>query len=189
MVHSIDASPDSAFTGPNVTDGDWGTEAESAAALDEALDAAGLWRVHKEVRGTLAHPRPSQIDKGMRIDRVLVPTARLIELGWQHGIVGIEIKKSGVKIGPPIAQAMDYSRTIWTLPGGFSVWLDWVFVWPMRGLFGPIESVCAQHRIGAASSTQWTPLHLKSGGNILRINRDGSVQIGEGNNGRGAGSR
>lgn len=176
--------------GDLLTIGSWATEDESAAALDYALTAADLWKVYSEARGTLVQPRPGQVDKSMRIDRLLVPNKRLLDLGWTHGVVGIEVKRSGVKIGPPIAQAMDYSRSVWTLPGGISTWLNWVFIWPMGKLSNTVESICAQHRIGSARSTDWQLLHLQSGLTLLTINRrSGEVRIGGGGNGNRAGSR
>lgn len=175
-----------------VTIGQWPDEASSCAALDASLAHAQLWRVHNEVPGTLAQPRPSQDQHSVYyIDRVLVPSSKLLELGWKHGIVGIEAKRSGVRIGAPIAQAMDYSRMVWTLPqGGIRVWLDWVFVWPMDRQTGPIASILAQNRIGCAYSTKWTVLHLKCGeSNLIKIERDGQIDIGEARNGQKAGSR
>lgn len=171
------------------TAGQWATEAESAAAFDTAVDPE-LWRLHREVPGVLAQPRPQQPARTLRIDRVLVPTDRLINAGWQQGIIGCEIKRSGEKIGPPIAQAMDYSRAVWTLPGGFRVWLDWVFIWPMARQVGPIASVLAQNRIGSAESSEWDRLKLNSGGvNVIRVGWNGDICIGSATNGAKVGSR
>lgn len=174
------------------TIGKWATEDESAAALDSILAWTSLWTVYREVCGALAHPRPMQLNKAVRIDRVLVPKSRLIDLGWVHGAIGIEVKRSGVKIGPPIAQAMDYSRAIWTLPSsaGIKVWLDWVFVWPMQRQIGTVASILAQNRIGCAYGSVYAPLHLKSGEqSVIRIRSNGDVDIGDASNGRRVGSR
>lgn len=182
-------------TGSDVTVGQWATEAESAAALDEILDRLDLWKVYKpdhdEVRGKLVQPRPVQVDQGVRIDRILVPNKNLTSLGWRHGIVGIEVKKSGHKIGPAIAQAIDYGRTVWKLPnGGFSVWLDFVFIWPMSRHHGTLASILEQNRIGSAYSTKWSRLYLRCGERkILRVGDDGLVEIGDVTSGRKVGSR
>lgn len=170
--------------------GEWSTEHDSAVAFDAAA-GSDLWTIHREVNGVLAHPRPHQVDKSVRIDRILVPTPRLIQAGWGHGIVGCEIKRSNVKIGPAIAQAMDYSRAIWTLePSGFRVWLDWVFIWPMGKQHGTTANVLAQNRIGSATSDKWIRFHLKSGENtVLRVGSDGTIGIGAATNGTKVGSR
>lgn len=173
------------------TFGNWSTEQESTAALDERLHAVDLWKVYREVRGTLLQPRAPQADKSVRIDRVLVPNDRLLDLGWNHGIIGIEAKRSGISIGPPISQAMDYSRAVWTLPtGSIKIWLDWVFIWPMTRQGGPIASILAQNRIGSAHCTNWTVLQLKSGeSSLLYIGRNGDIRIGAGTNGQRTGTR
>lgn len=175
-----------------VTIGQWPDEASSARALDASLAQTTLFRVYREVWGTLTQRRPGQDGKDLRIDRVLVPTGELLKRGWTHGAVGIEVKRSNIKIGPPLAQSMDYSRTAWTLPetGGIKVWLDWVFLWPMDRQTGPMASILAQNRIGCAYSTRWTVLHLKCGEqNLIKIERDGQIDIGEARNGQKAGSR
>lgn len=179
----------------DITAGSWRTEAASAAALDDTLQQAGLWRVEREVRGTLVQPRPGQVDKSMRIDRVLIPTARLLDMRWPHGIIGVEIKRSGEKVGPPIAQALDYGRSVWSLHGGFQVWLDYVFIWPMAKTFGgALESICAQHRIGFAYPTDWSALRMQCGAfNIIDVARKGDVRLGTAyalpRMGKGAGRR
>lgn len=170
----------------------YATEVESAAALDLILDQVNLFTIYREVRGTLLQPRPGQVDKSVRIDRVLLPTERLLALGWPHGIVGVEIKKDeATTLGPAIAQAMDYTRSVFTLaPWNYQVILGFVFLWPMPKQSGPMASVCAQNRIGSVSATGWDPLQFKSGEqNVLRVHRDGQVSIGIGSNGNKVGSR
>lgn len=166
------------------------TEALSAAAFDEVIEWTNLFTSFPEVRGTLIQPRPGQVDKSVRIDRVLIPKQRLLDAGWGHGIIGVEIKRSAVKMGPPIAQAMDYARSVWTLPHNYQVMLSWVFIWPMpTDTYGPLASILAQHRVGCATSDYWTRLQLKCGNNILRVSHDGTIRIGTGTNGVKAGSR
>lgn len=174
------------------TTGDWATEAASAAAFDRAILQAGLWTRYAEVRGTLTQPRTGQVDKAVRIDRILTPTTRLLDLGWSHGAIGVEIKRSGEKIGPPIAQAMDYTRAVFTLQdhGSIKIALDWVFVWPMAKQGGTVASILSQQRVGSAHSDDWTVLQLKAGeSNVISISHDGEISIGSGANGRKVGSR
>lgn len=173
-----------------VTVGQWATEADSASALDAILDQLGLWTVHKEVEGKLMQPRAGQANQDVRIDRVLVPRKNLIDCGWRHGIIGIEVKRSGVKVGPPIAQALDYGRSAWRLPAGFTVWLDFVFIWPMGGYHGTLASILEQNRIGSAYSTDWDRLYLRSGqANVISVRRNGEIRIGAAQGGRKVGSR
>lgn len=142
----------------------WATETASAAAFDTAI-GDDYWTIYREVTGILTQPRPHQIDKTVRIDRVLTPRPALIQAGWTHGVIGVEIKRSREKIGPAIAQAIDYSRSVWTLhnAGNSRVWLDWVFIWPMPKQGGALASVLAQNRIGTATPSYGGGVHLKSG--------------------------
>lgn len=132
------------------TTGSWTTEAASASAFDRLIESMGLFRTYREAVGTLVQPRPGQVDRALRIDRILVPTPRLVDKGWRHGAIGVEIKRSGTNIGPPLAQAMDYIRGTWNV-GGIWIQLNGVFLWPMHTQGGPLGSVMAQQRIGSVS--------------------------------------
>lgn len=178
-------------TAPQLPPPEPGTEAANCLVIDHAINTSGLFTAHAEVPGTLTQPRPGQRDKGMRIDRLLVPTQKLVDLGWRHGIVGIEIKPTGVKLGPPLAQAMDYTRTTFTLPGGgFQVTPSWVFVFPFDKQHGPVASVMAQNRVGTVTVNRWALLSLQCGeATILHASMDGTVRIGANTVGTKAGSR
>lgn len=174
-----------------MTTGDWATEAGSADALDIRLIESGLFRIYSEVRGVLMQPRPGQVDRAVRIDRLLVPTENLYAHGWHHGVIGIEVKRSGARIGPPLAQAMDYVRSSWAIRG---VWMQLgaVFVWPMAKQYGPLASVMINQRVGSASFSEWDRLHLRFGEQtVLRVDRRGDVTVGyqSVDSGRKVGSR
>jgi hypothetical protein len=177
--------------GTALTTGEYADEQQGVAALDRLLEKADLWHIYPEVRGIVAQPRPEQADKTVRIDRVLVPNRRLIDLGWRHGTIGIEAKRSGVKIGPVIAQAMDYRRSVWQVgEAGTSVWLDWCFIWPMAKQHGPLASVLSQQRIGSVNSSRWHLLYFQAGeSTVLEVGWDGVVEVGTANHGKRVGSR
>ncbi len=166
------------------------TEQDAAAAFDEAVERTGLFNIYREVRGTLLQPRPGQVDKSVRIDRILAPTVRLCELGWHRGMIGVEIKRSGIKVGPAIAQAMDYTRACFTIGYGVQIIPSMVFLWPTDKQHGPLASVLAQNRLGTADSNHWAALRLMSGEmNILHVSHTGDVRIGTGAAGAKVGSR
>jgi hypothetical protein len=174
------------------TAGPWQSEADSAAALDAALARCDLWRVYKEVPGTLVQPRPVQQDRSVRIDRILVPGETLRNLGWTQGVVGIEIKRSGIKANEALAQCLDYGRSVFTLPtAGIDVWLKWVFLWPLEKTSGVVASILAQNRIGTAYAHRHCSLHLCSGETaLLYASADlQEVRIGKGSCGQKTGSR
>lgn len=160
------------------TTGAYVNELESAAAFDRAVPH-DLFKVHREVWGTLVSPRPAQDKVKMRIDRLLVPKPKLLdEYGWKFGIIGCELKRSKEKIGPVIAQVMDYTRTVWLLDPDrqrFRVCADFIFIWPMAKQSGAIASICAQNRIGSAyGDERYVQFGLKCGETgVLEVRNDG----------------
>lgn len=165
-------------------------ESESAVAFDQAVDSTGLFTIFREVPGTLLQPRPGQIDKGVRIDRILWPNTDLMGRGWRHGCIGVELKRSGVKVGPAIAQAMDYSRSSFTLPGGVQVVLGLVFLWPVEKQHGPLASILSQGRLGTAEADHWSALKLMSGeATVLHVSHTGEIRVGTSTAGSKVGSR
>ena len=168
------------------------TEAQIAAGLDHTLATLGLFHVYPEVTGTLTQPRPGQPDKNMRIDRLLLPTHKLIDSGWTSGAIGIEVKRSGddKTLGPAVSQAMDYTRTTFTLPSGVRITPNLVFLYPFEKPGGPIASVMAQNNVGTAKSNAWDPLMLQLPHvNVLHIKADGTWTTVTPTSGRKAGSR
>lgn len=152
------------------TYGNWHTETASKAALDKIIQRSGLFRIYPEVRGCYLQPRYDQVGGpgGVRIDRILMPTQELLDEGWVHGPIGVECKTSGVKVGPVMAQALDYLRSAWEIRTGYRFLLSWVFIWPLLKQTNFVGSVMAQNRIGAAWAKQypdpsWDVLCLYSG--------------------------
>lgn len=172
------------------TCGEFQTEAESAAAFDSIVERSGLFHAYKEVPGCLMQPRLRCEEKGVRIDRILVPTKTVVDAGWVFGDIGVEVKCSGKKIGPVVAQALDYMRSAFLLPNGRTIVLDQIFIWPFCRAAGDVESIMTQHRIGGVWSSDWRPLTFNmSATTILSWNRDGSVFCKKCSFGRKAGSR
>jgi hypothetical protein len=170
------------------TTGSWATEAESASDLDRRLTTAGMFVVHREVAGTLTQPRVGQRDRALRIDRILTPGPELRERGWTHGAVGIEIKRSRVNIGPPLAQAMDYVRGSWNVRG---IWIQLaaVFLWPCEKQSGPLASLMVHNRIGSASGTGYAGVKLCFGEEVIYSDDTQGVRLGRIDSGHMVGSR
>ena len=180
------------------TCGDWETENHSTAALDSILTELGHFIIYREVEGYYLQPRLGQDLKRPRIDRILVPKPHLIEAGWHHGPIGIECKRSGAKVGPAMSQLLDYSRAAWLVEPTKGIWIvvQWLFLWPLEYLHGPLASIQAQHRVGSATPNTSTynrsvALTLSTGTMpaVGIFHHDGTVHVGPGLNGRKAGSR
>jgi hypothetical protein len=179
------------------TYGQWNDERkDSAPAFDAFIERTGLFKIYSEVRGQILQPRLGQTDQGVRIDRILSPTKKLKDAGWATGFVGVELKRSGEKIGPPLAQLLDYGRAVWTLPGGYDVMCRFYFLWPVKKQHSTNASIMAQHRVGNVEAKtyrnpEWDRICFHCGEQmVLRHSyHDDRTEIGKLNFGNGAGSR
>lgn len=157
------------YPGQVLTCGEYATEPDSVAAL-LAIINLDHWRVRQEVPGFLLHPRlDTDGTNSVQIDMLLEPTAQLMSYGWRWGMTGIECKRSGVKVGRVVSQAMDYTRCAWRLPSGFHVMTRIVFIWPCEYPKSDIESVMVQHCIGVAHERSYggAGLCLRIGGTLV----------------------
>jgi hypothetical protein len=138
------------FANNDKTSGDWKTEEDAARDFDCAVEASGLFRIHREIWGHYLHVRPGcDVEKRPRIDRILVPNQAANALGWDIGSVGVELKRSGAPL--PICQALNYSCAIWELPNGHCIWLRWVFLFPKDRVVGTLASAMVGNCIGTAN--------------------------------------
>lgn len=174
------------------TAGNWPSETASGEAFDMLCERwlADYFTLYSERAGTLTQPLDSQQRVRMRIDRLLIPKSRLEDAGWEHGGLGVEIKRSDMDIGPALNQTIDYRRSVFTIRGGLKITPSWVFTWPLDKQHGPMASLMAHQRIGSAWTTKWQPLSFYSGEErILSVHHDGEIQIGAGRSGTKSGSR
>jgi hypothetical protein len=184
-------------SGNTVSFGNWETEKESVEFLVEVIGKSDLFKVYKEVEGTIIQPRlQTPINKTMRIDLILYPMPKIMGKGWARGVIGIECKKSGVKLNHPLAQSMDYARTVWSLPSGFHFMCEYFFLWPFRAVHGLAASIMEQQRIGTVeykeyNNPEWTYLRFKCGeSRILSYSPfNDSIDVGSTKSGRKSGSR
>jgi hypothetical protein len=135
----------------HLTCGDFDTEVKACNAFDWIIGQSELFRVYREVEGRYVGGRPSVEDKQPRIDRILVPTKEVIDAGWKHGPIAVEIKKSGVPLGRVVAQSLDYANAVFQIQPGFHIWCEWLFIFPLDPPKSDVESIMAQFRIGWCS--------------------------------------
>lgn len=171
----------------------YATEDDAKAAFDVIVERhPDVFGVFKEVTGWYLQPRFNSESRTPRIDRILVPKPRLIEAGWTHGPIGVECKCSGKKTGPAICQCMDYGRAVFRIDSGCRprIALEWIFLWPVEGTGGDIESVMLQHRIGRVSVNHRGDLVFAAGGyRAISVGKDGSLFARELKMGRKVGTR
>ena len=127
-------------------------EDEVKAKFDEIILESGLFNIYRECKGVYIQPRPTSILKTPRIDRILTPTNRLYSLGYNFGVIGVEIKAEGYKAGTCLNQAFDYMRGIFYLMKDdrylASVMLDVCFIFPFKQFSGALESLTKQSLVG-----------------------------------------
>lgn len=180
---------------PNIsclTSGSWIDEVDAVAEFDRRVEATGCFRIYRECEGVYLQPRCDSELKCPRIDRILTPLPKLLDMGWTHGAIGVECKRSGEKMGPVVAQCLDYSRAVFCLkPGGYYVHCPWVFVWPFEGTVGDFASIMDQGRVGGVWFNRWSLLRLRTGGciNMLTVLNDGKVELQKIASGRKTGHR
>lgn len=149
------------------TCGDYATEIEAAAAFD-LLVPTDLFVIHREVTGRLAWPLFGQHHgTKVRIDRILQPTDTAIGLGWECGCVGVELKRSGTKVGRPIGQMLDYLRSTFSIDGQ-EVLCTYIALFPYMGPGGgPMESLFHGQRLACAYEADGR-LHMYRPGEALQ---------------------
>lgn len=182
---------------PSETCGTYDDEITSAKSFDEAVERSGLFRIWKEVSGEMIQPLPGMNNKDRyRIDRILNPTQKLRGAGWTRGLIGVELKKTGIKVGPPLSQIQDYLRCAWNSPSNVKVFLDYCFLWPLDKCGGPMASLMAQNHYGGcclqySPGSEWHRLVFHIGEQYLieyKLNSD-SVEVKNLNTGIKTGSR
>ena len=159
------------------TCGNYATEAEAAAAFD-SLVPTDLFVIHREVTGRLAWPLYGQGEATrVRIDRVLQPTDTAIKLGWACGYIGVELKRSGEKVGRAISQMLDYLRSTFQIDGQ-KVTCSHVALFPYEGPDGgPLESMFYGQRLACAYEAYDGRLHMYRPG--VASNREAHFLIKE----------
>jgi hypothetical protein len=195
-VSSIDAesatNPYVKDTNPSDTIGMFSDEPAAWAAFDALVEKTGMFKIQIEVPGKILQPRLLADEQDTRIDRIIFPNQQLVDAGWKFGPIGVEIKKSRTKLGPPLSQILDYSRCVWDIHKDRSTWatLFYFFLFPAAKMHGPIASILAQNRIGTCESSHWYPLEFWSGeSRILSFDQNQIHSIGRCDAGKKTGSR
>lgn len=75
------------------------TEIESVDFFKEKFSPCGAFKIHEEITGTIVHPRPFAEIKKVRIDMILIPTAKMIGLGWTLGPLVWSVKRPEKNLG------------------------------------------------------------------------------------------
>lgn len=150
--------------------GDFADEAAGLVVFDQLVENSGLFVMLREVSGWMLFKHGQSEEKTkIRIDRILMPTNKLLDAGWKNGFIGVEGKKPGEKMGDAINQSIDYMRAVFVSPKtGGRIMLNWCALYPFEYPSGPTESVLAQQRLVTCSPFDRSLTFKSSGKNLLR---------------------
>ena len=135
------------------TCGYFSTEAIACEFFDKFMAGNQFFVPESEVQGRRLYDAqpidPAASWQGLRIDRILHPTINAVQAGWQHGPIGVEIKKSGIKLGGVVAQVAEHRTTVFRskLMNNTRIMPILFSIFPAERLLGDIASVCAQSNI------------------------------------------
>ena len=143
---------------------DWETQSGFVTERDakdyflKAIGPSGFFDIHTEVHGEVQLKPYKWATYGtttasVRLDALMIPTAKAVESGWHLGAWLVEFKRSHVGIGPPICQICDYLTTTYEVPGvGEKVIANYGFLFPAKPIYGgPLASFVSQNRAGTAT--------------------------------------
>jgi len=134
------------------TSGEHAYEADAEKEFDSAVEKSGLFYNEREIWGHILTDRKMIGTKRIRIDRLLIPKHCLVGLGWEHGPIGVELKRSNEKLGRPMSQVFDYQNALYMVPKLLYSRISpkMFFIFPLEKCHGEIASIMAQHWIGSA---------------------------------------
>ena len=132
------------------------------------------WRVEEQVTGEVVLPKLGADKRRVCADVVLFPQKRLIEAGWLVGPVCVELKRSGVKLGPVISQAMDYMRCVFNGRYGLKFMPQFGVVFPLARVGETAQAIMSHNRIGHSHIGQDGCLRLYLNG-VLAYTETGGV--------------
>jgi len=158
-----------------LTCGNYEKEADAESAFDNAINS-DFFVIEKEVEGRrLFDDKAVSVDgQRVRIDRVIHPTDKAVKSGWQHGPIGIEIKKSGVKLGPVFAQVLEYRQSIFLsrLLANTRIMPKFFSIFPTKSLQFDLHSIQNSQYILSCHINNWdkTIKFSTSNDNVLEFN-------------------
>lgn len=111
-------------------------------------------------------------------DFLLTPTQKLIAAGWEAGIVGVEVKKSGHKAGPLVTQMKDYRNAVYRIKNGILVVPSIVCCFPpLTSVKGPLQNVMANNALGCARVNNHGTSFLVDSTNVFACDVGGNVTV------------
>lgn len=156
----------------NITQSGFATEKEAEDWLSDFINRTGCFRVYRQMQGVLLsrHHRQTELP-GVRCDLLLLPAGKI-----RTGAIVIEVKKSGVAIGPSLSQLTDYLRSSFEVVNGIHVIPTYGFAFPVRKQHRATASYMSHQNLGTCEVTRSGGIVLFSGEERL-LQFDGGGQL------------
>lgn len=102
--------------------------------------------------------KPNSDVQKLRIDGILHPTGEVWNMGWAHGPIGVEIKKSGIALGGVVAQIMEQRTTLFRSPYlNHTRLMPTIFsIFPSRGITHDLHSLFETQSILCCFYDAWS---------------------------------
>lgn len=153
-----------------LTEGDFVNEDDAKKALRSMLHGCNDFVIAEEMECWYYGTSPFVNHSTGKLDFVLIPKKPATDFGWRNGVIAIEVKKSGHKVGPLICQMMDYAKSVIEFPNsGIKACVSAVFCFPSFVAKNEIESVCVNNRIGNCKVRREVLVGNIGGTNIFEI--------------------
>lgn len=183
----------------HLTCGKYETENDAVKHFDSLINP-DFFINEKEVIGRrLFDDKPIDKDgvgQRVRVDRILIPTGKAVEMGWRQGAIGVEIKKSRMAMGGIYAQILEYRQSVFRLSEKmcFLRIMPMVFaVFPSNNTLRDLHSLQSSQIILSCRHRQYdNSLHFGTGNGVvldifkdrIEVNQKWSPSIHKGHRGR-----
>ncbi|NBW12842.1 MAG: hypothetical protein EBR82_32945 [Caulobacteraceae bacterium] len=133
----------------NQTQDGFPTEAESQKWIADFMRSTGVFCVYEQVVGYPIYRHHLQEQSNVRADVLLIPKSN-VEDKIRLGAIVIEVKKSGVAIGPAISQLKDYLNSVFIVDSLCEVGIipTYGFVFPCYGQNSATASWMSHQHMG-----------------------------------------
>lgn len=172
----------------NVMQDGFATEREASEWLFKFLTITKCFQIYREHPCTLLHKRHRQgYPAKLRCDFLLIPSSDAVK----SGVIVIEAKKSGVKIGPALSQLMDYLNCSFEVRNGINVVPSYGFAFPCPPQHCAVASIMSHQGLGSCDITRGLGIRFCLGEErVLEFNQSGElIFTRESKSGKGVGSR
>jgi len=132
------------------TSGNFKLEIDAERFFDSVINETYFFNEKQVVGRRLFDDKPiNREENGQNLipDRILHPTQEAFKSGWKWGPIGVELKKSNIKLGPVFGQVLEQRQSVY-----LSKHLYYTRIMPLLFAIFPVEEI--KHNLHSISMTQ-----------------------------------